>query len=71
MDDLVFDDLKKRDGLFYKKFSDVPFTGKVTGEFQGVLKDGERDGPWVQYAKDGTVNKEFTGIYKNDVKIPD
>lgn len=28
----TMDDLVKRDGLHCKKFSDVPFTGKVTGE---------------------------------------
>ena len=24
-------DLVQRDGVYYKKFSDVPFSGKVTG----------------------------------------
>ena len=28
------DDLAVRDGLHYKKFTEVPFTGKVTGKSQ-------------------------------------
>jgi hypothetical protein len=27
------DDLVKREGLYYKKFSDVPFSGKATGKY--------------------------------------
>ena len=44
-----WDDLVEERGLFYKKFSGVPFTGKVTGRVQGELKDGKMDGPWVKY----------------------
>ena len=29
-----FDELTNRDGLYYKKFSDEPFTGKLTGKSQ-------------------------------------
>lgn len=42
----TMDDLVKRDGLHYKKFSDVPFTGKVTGEEQGSFRNGKKDGPF-------------------------
>jgi hypothetical protein len=31
-------DLVARNGLWYKQFSDVPFTGKVTGREQGSIK---------------------------------
>ena len=89
----TMDDLVKRDGIHYKKFSTVPFTGKVTGKSQGkikngkkgglwvgywkngqlfsegTLKDGKKDGPWVVYNQDGTVNKKYTGTYKNGVKV--
>ena len=37
---LTFDDLVERKGLFYKKFTDTPFTGKVTGKTQGVITNG-------------------------------
>ena len=47
--EVTIDDLDYRDGLYYKNFTDVPFTGEVTGETQGSYKDGKRDGPWVLY----------------------
>ena len=49
----TMDDLVEREGLFYKKFSDVPFTGKVMGRRQGILKDGKKVGPWVIYYENG------------------
>ena len=29
------DDLVERGGLYYEKYTDVPFTGNVVGKFQG------------------------------------
>jgi hypothetical protein len=29
-----------RDGIYYKKFSNVPFIGKVEGHEQGSIKNG-------------------------------
>ena len=43
----TMDDLVEREGLYYKKFSDTPFTGKVTGVYQGNFKNGKEDGAWV------------------------
>ena len=37
------DELVKREGLYYKKFSDVPFSRKVTGMTHGTLKNGVLD----------------------------
>ena len=41
--DVVFgetlDDLVERGGLRYKKFTDVPFTGKTAGEIQATLRE--------------------------------
>ena len=34
-----WDDLVKRDFVFYKKFTTIPFTGKVTGQYQGKMRD--------------------------------
>ena len=43
-----FTDLEERDGLYYKKLTDVPYTGKVTGHnLTGSLKDGKQEGTWV------------------------
>ena len=36
-----YEDLVRRNGLFYKKFTDVPFTGKTTGQEQGKIKKGK------------------------------
>ena len=57
------DELMERDGLYYPKFSDVPFTGKVTGDTQGYLKDGRREGVWVTYYYSGALM--FKGNYQN------
>lgn len=35
------DDLVKRNGIFFKKFTNVPFTGKSVGRGKGVYKDGK------------------------------
>jgi hypothetical protein len=57
-DDLVF-----RDDLFYEKFTDVPFTGKVTGQYQGLIKNGERVGAWDKYYENGGLR--YRGNFKN------
>jgi len=41
----TMDDLMKREGIYYKKFTEVPFTGKTTGKEQGSIKDSKWDGP--------------------------
>ena len=48
-------DLVITDGLHYKKFTEVPFTGKITGNAQGTFKNGKEDGPWVGYHKNGQL----------------
>ena len=60
-------DLVLRDGIFYKKFSEVPFTGKTTGKYQGSFKDGKKVGHWVEYWKDGQLLSKET--YKDGVKV--
>ena len=52
---VTMDDLVVRDGLYYKEFTDVPFTGEVTGQHQGRIKDGKQDGPWVSYYENGQL----------------
>ncbi len=59
----TIDDLVERDGIFYKKFSQVPFTGKVTGEQKGSLKNGKREGAWLGYHSNGQLRVK--GNYKN------
>jgi antitoxin component YwqK of YwqJK toxin-antitoxin module len=62
-------DLVQREGLYYKKSTEVPFSGTVTGRYQGKIKNGKRDGPWVSYHDDGTVVKFLTGTYKDGKKV--
>ena len=58
MDDLVY-----RDGLYYKKFTDVPFTGNITGKTeQGTIRNGKKEGLWVYYYDNGQVSSR--GDYK-------
>jgi hypothetical protein len=54
------DGLVKRDGIYYKKFTDVPFTGKTTGKEQGSFRDGKRVGPWVKYHDNGQLYSKGT-----------
>ena len=65
-EEVTRDDLVERDGIYYKKFADVPFTGKVTGQGQGQIKDGVRDGPWVEYHDNGQLSSK--GDYKSGKK---
>ena len=51
----TYGDLVKRDGLYYKKSTEVPFTGKVTGKKQGSFKNGKTDGLWVRYHSNGQL----------------
>jgi hypothetical protein len=59
----TMDDLVGREGLYYKKFTEVPFTGKITGKSQGAIKIGKPDGAWVEYHSNGQLF--YKGNYKN------
>ena len=48
-------DLVITNGLYFKKFTNIPFTGKVTGREQGSFKDGKKDGPYVSYNDNGQL----------------
>ncbi len=41
---LTLDDLVVQEGIYYKKFTDVPFAGSVEGRAQGAFKRGKKDG---------------------------
>ena len=53
--DIYLKDLLKKDGIFYKKFSDTPFTGKVTGLLEGTFKKGMKYGEFIKYYSDGKI----------------
>lgn len=62
----TFDDLVQRDGLYFKKFSEVPFSGKVNGLRNGSIKNGEEEGTWIRYHDNGQLYSK--GNYKNGLE---
>ena len=60
-------DLVKRDGIYYKKFSTVPFTGKTTGKEQGPFRNSKEHGPWVSYYANGQLGSK--GTFKDGKKV--
>ena len=74
--DINSDDLVERDGLYYEKFNNDPFTGNVVGIKQGKIsyisgqlrsnlnyKDGSKDGESLYYNENGKL--VITDIWKN------
>ena len=58
------EDLVLRDGLFYERSSNTPFTGKLDDtRRQGSIVDGKQEGPWVAYWKNGQLSSK--GVYKS------
>jgi hypothetical protein len=58
------DDLVLREGLYYEKFTDKPFTGKLDeAQGRGALKDGKAEVPWVMYWSNGQLRSK--GAHKN------
>ena len=62
----TMDDLVITSGLYYKKFTDVPFTGKITGKEQGELRNGVKQGLWSSYNKKAQLLDK--GSYSNGVE---
>ena len=51
------DDLVERDGVYYKKFSDVPFTGTSRTDQQlRTYKDGKLEGLSIDYYPSGRIS---------------
>ena len=60
------ENLVRREGIYYKKFTDVPFTGEVEGSNQGKFKKGKKEGSWKIYNINGQLF--FKGDFKNGKK---
>ena len=58
------DDLVERNGLYYKKFTNVPFSGNVSGNKQGYINKGKQEGVWVSYRENGQLAAK--GTIKDD-----
>ena len=67
---IQIDDVVKRDGTYYKKFSNVPFSGQLesyhpNGQLKiiGEFSDGKKVGEWIEYY--------MSGIKKNEGQFAD
>ena len=45
----TIDALVQREGLFYLKFTDVPFNGELEGIQQGLISKGKKQGQWLEF----------------------
>ena len=52
---LTMDDLVERNDLYYKKFTNVPFTGEISGLQNGKFKNGIKDGEWLVFHENGQL----------------
>jgi hypothetical protein len=65
---MEMDDLVEREGLYYRKFTTVPFTGRILGQGpSGKIKNGKKDGPWVDYHSNGQLS--YKGTFKDGKKV--
>ena len=55
---LTLEDLVLRNNLYYKKFTDVPFTGEIFGLENGRFKNGELEGFWKYHYKNGQLRNK-------------
>jgi len=63
---IEYKDLVERDGIYYKKFIDGPFTGKIEGKEQGLIKNGKKEGLWIEYHTNGYLKSK--GKFENGNK---
>jgi antitoxin component YwqK of YwqJK toxin-antitoxin module len=61
--------LEERDGLWYVKGGETPYSGPVAGDDgpTGEMKDGRRTGTWIWTYEDG--EKQFEMVYDNGTRI--
>jgi antitoxin component YwqK of YwqJK toxin-antitoxin module len=57
----------KGNDIFYTKFTEDRFTGDVVGQCQGTLKNGMKEGYWVEYHHNGRLFQK--GTYKHGKKV--
>lgn len=54
----TIDDLVEREGLFYLKFTDTPFSGELEGMQQGKILEGKKQGPWLEFWVTGQLKSK-------------
>lgn len=62
----TIDDLVQREALFYLKFSDTPFSGELVGIQQGMISEGKKQGPWLEFWITGQLKSK--GDYNDGKK---
>ena len=55
---LTINDLVTRNDLYYKKFTNTPFTGEISGLESGKFKKGKRVGEWILYHENGQLRSK-------------
>ena len=67
----TWNDFILKNGQYYKKTSDLPFTGEITEKVKvrvgGSFKNGYREGSWVWYWDNGHLQSK--GNYKKENKM--
>ena len=53
-------DLMQKDGIFYVRGTNTPFSGFVEGNESGNFENGIRTGKWTTYFPDQTIKEEGT-----------
>ena len=62
----TIDDLVQREGLFYLKFTDIPFNGELEGIQQGLISEGRKQGQWLEFWVTGQLKSK--GMYNDGKK---
>ena len=48
-------DLIWKKGIYYKKNTNIPFSGNISGNFKGQIQNGKKEGTWVRYYINGQL----------------
>ena len=62
----TIDELVEREGLFYLKFTDIPFNGELKGIQQGIISEGRKQGQWLEFWVTGQLKSK--GEYNDGKK---
>ena len=71
-----FNTLGYRGGFYFDKSTDTLFTGRVKGLSEGLIIDGKKEGPWIEFHKkrrlylkgnyvDGNRNGSWTAYWSS------
>ena len=61
-----YKNLIEKEGLFYKKGSNKPYSGSVKGSQIGLMVKGKREKEWKEFYPNGNIKREVS--FKNGVQ---